>query len=355
MAVITLACGKLTVTTWGSAEMPLSLIPHNFASSLFPKNMFPTGTCFPKADIDGKAAPVSSMDFTQKDGVIQGFKWSSKRGRNLVFERSEVSTLVKLAEPDSPLLRLPGELRNKIYSYLYEDKEIKLIHYGDKTRFATSGEKEKAKGHEYKNAVRLDAIKDTCKQLYQETKGIYLPKAHITTIRKVFAKFIERKDPLLHGRTRNVTIIKGFDGLLRRRNVALVLFPIIDFCKANPQVSVRIWLDDLVYDPHDPIAFIRTGMLLRKAFRGERKFCFKKDKKAMEELRGGRRVEELDMPNMRLLSAYHQKFEDHEEFRRRVGILLKSGNPDAKKVMKAYGGDMHWMIDDVLRMFQQGM
>jgi hypothetical protein len=353
LAVITLACEKLTVTVWGSADMPMSLIPHNLRSSLFPDDMFPIGQCFPKADTNGSAESVSSMNFTQEGGSIVGFEWSSKRGRDLVFERSKDKSLIKLAEPESPFVRLPGELRNKIYNYLYEDEEIQLVHYGDKTRFATCGDR--TQGPKDEKDVRLDSIKDVCKQLYQETKGIFLPKARITTSRGVFAKFIQRKDTLLHGRLRHVNIVNGFKELLRRRNVAEVLFPIMDFCKSNPRVSVRIFLDDLIYDPHNPIAFIRKGMMIRKSFRDDRKFCFNDDKRAVRELRGGRGLEEVNVPNMKLLSARGQRFEGIARLRRRIAMLLRDRDADAKKIVDAYGGDRQWMFDEVLRMFMQGM
>lgn len=71
------------------------------------------------------------MWFNQKDGIITDFQWDSKRGRNLKFERSTATHLVKLAEPESPLLWLPPELRNKIYGFLYEDENIHLVDYGN--------------------------------------------------------------------------------------------------------------------------------------------------------------------------------------------------------------------------------
>ncbi|CAG5173592.1 uncharacterized protein ALTATR162_LOCUS7655 [Alternaria atra] len=91
--------------------------------------MFPISHYFPKADINGKTEGVSSIDFTQEGGSITEFEWSFKRGRDLVFERSKANDLIKLYEPESSFLRLPGEIRNKIYNYLYEDKEIKLFQY----------------------------------------------------------------------------------------------------------------------------------------------------------------------------------------------------------------------------------
>lgn len=266
------------------------------------------------------------------------FKWSSKRGRDLVFERSKANDLIKLGEPESSFLCLPGDRRNKIYNYLYEDKEIELVQYCNKTRFTTFSEKrKKVKCRKHWKDVQLSSTKDTCRQLYQETKGIFLPKARIATNRGVFAKFIQRKDISLHGRIRHVDVINGSKGLLRKRDVAAVLFPITDFCKSNPRVLVRIRLDDLIYDPNNPIAFIRTGMMLRKAFRNDRKFCFNDDKEATQEWRGGRNVAEVNVRNMRLLPACVQKFESVKILRGRVGSLLKKkrGDSDTKRIVEA--------------------
>jgi hypothetical protein len=113
--VISLACGKLTGTPWGSADMPMRLVPHNFKSSNFPPGLFPIGDYYPKAGVDGKGEEgVTHMNFTQDNGVITRFTWTSKRGKNLHFERI---TDASLAQPHSPLFRLPGELHNKMYVY----------------------------------------------------------------------------------------------------------------------------------------------------------------------------------------------------------------------------------------------
>jgi hypothetical protein len=64
-------------------------------------------------------------------------------------------------------------------------------------------------------------------------------------------------------------------------------------------------------------------MMLRKAFRNDRKFCFNDDKEATQEWRGGRNVAEVNVRNMRLLPACVQKFESVKILRGRVGSLLK--------------------------------
>ena len=72
--VIALACGKLTATPWGSADMPICMVPHNFSSSKFPPGLFPIGTCYPRPDVDVKAEEgVTHMNFTQEDGMINRF------------------------------------------------------------------------------------------------------------------------------------------------------------------------------------------------------------------------------------------------------------------------------------------
>jgi hypothetical protein len=164
---------------------------------------------------------------------------------------------------------------------------------------------------------------------------------------------MNRRDALLHGRTRNVALIDGFQGLLRRRDVATRLSLINDFCKRKPQTTVRVRLNDFIYNSRDPVAFICTGMLLRKALRGDRKFNFNNDKKALQELCGGRAIAGLDVPKMKLAPAWNKQFEGMRKFESRVANLLSKGDPDMKMIVEAYQEDRGWLYDDVLRQFTQ--
>ena len=45
LLVFMLARGRLTVTVWASADIPMVLLPHSMRSSTFPADMFPIGVC----------------------------------------------------------------------------------------------------------------------------------------------------------------------------------------------------------------------------------------------------------------------------------------------------------------------
>jgi hypothetical protein len=107
--------------------MPMRLVPHDFKCEDFLPGLFLIGDCYPKADVNGKSEEgITHIDFTQANGSITGFIWTFKRGKNILFERITNAPLLKLAEPESAFLRLPGELRNKVFNYIFEDQTIKL-------------------------------------------------------------------------------------------------------------------------------------------------------------------------------------------------------------------------------------
>jgi hypothetical protein len=118
---------------------------------------------------------------------------------------------------------------------------------------------------------------------------------------------------------------------------------------------VRIRLDDFIYDIRDPVAFLRADMLLRRAFRGDAKTAFKSDRKAVLELRGGRSMADLEVPNVKLVSAWGKHFPGIQKLKDRVGMLLAEGDEDMKKILEAYRGHWGWLFDDTLWLFKQGI
>jgi hypothetical protein len=349
--VITASGRKLTLVIWGTANMPIGIVPYNYRSSLFPADLFPIAQCWPQPNVEGRADSMSFMYFkrssdeevTQGKAIISGFEWKDKH-----FESFTQGPLRNLANPVAPLLRLPMELRSKIYGYLFENKDVALVSYGNSARFSTRDGNLPA-------PVRLDGIKDVCRQLFQETKGIYLAHARISTNRPNFMKLIRRTDALLHGRMQNVNIKSGFEHFIRNRDVADRLFPIIDFCLQYPHINVRLIVEDFRFDNAHPVAFIRTGMVIREALRGNGRICFKDDEQAVEEWRGGRSLARLDAPKMRIVAYKEVGWEGMNGIERRVRALLKNKHVDMKRIMRVYAWDQVALFRDILAHYDQGI
>jgi hypothetical protein len=184
---------------------------------------------------------------------------------------------------------------------------------------------------------RLDGMKDACRQLRQEIKGIYLLHAHISTNHSNFFKLIAQNESLIHGRMQHVNVVKGFQNL--PRSVSAHLFPIIDFCKSYSHVTVRCRIGDWRYNAGDPVAFLRTGMIISAALRSDHKRSCKENKGAIEDWRAGRTVAQLNAPKMRLVPGRGHGFAGIVKFRQRIKVLI--GKEDVVKgIMDAYHGSV---------------
>ncbi|KAF1840366.1 uncharacterized protein K460DRAFT_259046, partial [Cucurbitaria berberidis CBS 394.84] len=209
----------------------------NFSSSLFPPDLFYIGDCWPKASVNMVSKKVTQMHFSQEGGRITGFTWDCDSGTGkLYFERSAAAELQGLAKPISPLLRLPGELRNKIYGYLFIDEVLELGAHGDGIQFIHRRE-------DLASGQTVHTLASVCQQLHQETHGLPLTTARLVTTRRDFLKLLDRKDDLINCRMRQVRIVSGFENLVKSRNIAS-MSPIIDFCREHPHVEVRITIGD---------------------------------------------------------------------------------------------------------------
>ncbi|KAA8617223.1 hypothetical protein PtrSN002B_007022 [Pyrenophora tritici-repentis] len=180
------------------------------------------------------------MSFDHTDGKITSFNWDAPDnpyvGSDVMFTRSEDKTWANVAAPTAPLLRLPTEIRHKIYEYLFPHPNISAVLSKKKVVCKFSG----AGGEE----VHTDAINSVCRQLYQETAGFWLTQANVTMVRATLAQLIRGPDEIFLGRMREVTLITGFQRLMSKKDFDARLCPVLDLTKTFTQLRIKIKFDD---------------------------------------------------------------------------------------------------------------
>lgn len=332
MVIANLDNARLVLTIWNSAHVPYEVRPSNSLTTKLTGNLFDAATCWPMPGGSGASDRASNIHFEQDGGQITGFTWddpqNTKIGQKSTFTRTTDPTLASLAEPKAALLLLPAEIRNKIYGYIFNDERITVIAYGNKARLCVT---ENGKASRPK-----DAIVDVCRQLRQETKGIFLWNTQVSTDLDNFSRLINVNDPLVIGRLNRISILSGFRGLFKEQNFAEKIHPIIDFCFKHPHIEVRIRLGDWRYYPVNPGAFTRMGMVIDHAIRGYTRCRWKQDLALVGAWRGDRTVAQLDAPNLRILEARGHKFEGTVKFKKRVVTLIKQGDIRMKEVIDVY-------------------
>ncbi|KAI2479318.1 hypothetical protein Ptr902_09529 [Pyrenophora tritici-repentis] len=159
------------------------------------------------------------MSFDHTDGKITSFNWDAPDnpyvGSDVMFTRSEDKTWANVAAPTAPLLRLPTEIRHKIYEYLFPHPNISAV---------------------------LSKKKVVCK--FSETAGFWLTQANVTMVRATLAQLIRGPDEIFLGRMREVTLITGFQRLMSKKDFDARLCPVLDLTKTFTQLRIKIKFDD---------------------------------------------------------------------------------------------------------------
>ncbi|KAF2026031.1 hypothetical protein EK21DRAFT_27439, partial [Setomelanomma holmii] len=205
----------------------------------FPVDLFPLAVCWPmRVSSSGNYNELSvsrDVRFVQEDGKIIGFAWKmdAKIGK-LHFQRSMSEAVQQLCYQNVSLLRVPGEIRNKIYEYFFEERHLWIG--GTATDVAIKPVVNPG------TINRTNRIQYVCRQLWQETRGLEMQDATLFGVQDSFSNLIELRDPLLSSRIRKVEL-SGFNRLVTKRNTDSLLFPIIDFCFAEPQANVRLEIE----------------------------------------------------------------------------------------------------------------
>ncbi|KAI4934927.1 hypothetical protein J4E85_002789 [Alternaria conjuncta] len=154
-----------------------------------------------------------------------------------------------LANSATLLLRLPGELRNRIYEYaLQTDNDLQFTFHGIKhSCFVGLGA--------WDCYEDLNQLKLTCRQLYKETAGL---EAQVNRVHFVshwshrdlgpgeqFLTFIQHSAANKRGQFRNITLWVDqfpYQQSLERRGILLEL---AEYCRQHPHVNIRYVVSDL--------------------------------------------------------------------------------------------------------------
>ncbi|KAF1831076.1 hypothetical protein BDW02DRAFT_650155 [Decorospora gaudefroyi] len=201
-----------------------------------------------------------------------------------------------LWQPDSPLLRLPRELRDHIVNYILTPEDGLLFQWGgvDERSYFIKLAIREDEGRQ--DSDEFNQVKFACRQLYAETACIELHfnETHFSDAQHPelgpsvrFQEFIEQCAPLHVSKITQVTLDIKYDAevdlpqdMIMRQTHELQ--PIVDFCQKNPHMTVNYMIVSFVdaldgnwsrwYPqdgcPSDPLCFMATGIWLVYLFRG---------------------------------------------------------------------------------------
>ncbi|KAF2240957.1 hypothetical protein BU26DRAFT_572195 [Trematosphaeria pertusa] len=188
----------------------------------------------------------------------------------------------------SRLLQLPGELRNRIYEYVLTDPSPLGLQYSEQFVGGTCISKPWLKPRfEGMRDKEITKIKYVCRKLYAETAGLEIK---FNSLRfsdsecpaRMFKDFLAICSPSKAAWIRTVVLRLGDYShciSVLQENIDTLL-PIADFCRRNPQATVKYTYGAWEYSPccEPPnsgrpfifaMEFIEAGVHLTKAFRGQ--------------------------------------------------------------------------------------
>ncbi|KAF1831075.1 hypothetical protein BDW02DRAFT_70361 [Decorospora gaudefroyi] len=180
---------------------------------------------------------------------------------------------------DSPFLRLPAELRNRIYELVLTSTEKRL-------RFADDGPCGKPRIYEpFPRFSKRDfnQLKYVCRELYQETAGLEA-KFNILEITggqwpkpgpaRIFNKFLRGCAPAKRRWFVKVILRQRHSGhsFMEIIEPASDVLPIADFCRQYPHVKVAYLVEGFEYKLYSVRRFIKAGYFITMAVRGRNLF-----------------------------------------------------------------------------------
>jgi hypothetical protein len=204
-----------------------------------------------------------------------------------IRQNNRLPVLLRYEPSASPLLKLPGELRNRIYQLALTTSKVIFLDPSNPTRFLDA-DIDIMMAHEDRREVNL--LKYTCRQLYKETTGIEIQfkRVEFSGYRQ---SLLKRAGPIrspgparaFYDFLSNCTATKAkclrevtlpFRPRLGRGPDAFVeseteLLAVDEFCRNHPRVNIRYvphWFDASVVVPR---RFILAGTYLSLQFRGK--------------------------------------------------------------------------------------
>ncbi|KAI2479912.1 MFS 1 domain containing protein [Pyrenophora tritici-repentis] len=195
-----------------------------------------------------------------------------------------------VAQPESALMCLPGEIRNKIYHYVFQaDGDLEFMHQSVRLPYARFdaplAKKSYIKVRGDKSGKEFNQVKYVCRGLYNETiclefkhNTIFFDSNFIETrgvlgAAQVFNMFIKECGPKASWLSRvelshHTTEKFFFTGL---KNTSSTFEGIEEFCRENSKCTVRFFVFDFKITPGDVTMFFDHGfdiywVLRHKAF-----------------------------------------------------------------------------------------
>jgi hypothetical protein len=176
---------------------------------------------------------------------------------------------------NSPLLKLPAELHNRIYHFALTTSKGLCLDPSNPTRFLDADAKE-----EYKKRKMINLLKFTCHQLYKETAGIEIKFNRVEFLgphqspgpAQAFNDFLSRCRATKARWLREVTLWFTDRDALSFGNCVeseAVLLPVVEFCCNYIYTNVRYMPQHFKFSANNPDRFIIIGVWLSLEFHGK--------------------------------------------------------------------------------------
>jgi hypothetical protein len=172
-------------------------------------------------------------------------------------------------------LKLPAELRNRIYQFAFTTSKGLYLDPSNPTRSLDADAKE-----EYKKRKTISLLKFTCHQLYKETAGIEIKFNRVELLdlhqspgpAQAFNDFLSMYTATKARWLREVTLrFFDRDTLSFGNSVEseAVLLPVVEFCRNHPLVNLRYMPQHFEFLATNPNCFIIIDVWLSLEFRGK--------------------------------------------------------------------------------------
>lgn len=237
-----------------------------------------------------------------------------------------------LEQPNSPLLCLPGELRNRIYGYTLE-YELGYIVYQYNTGYSLVGLPAVRKssfvgefsGFYDDEDKEFNQLKYVCRQLHTETACLELKfnsidfrgdldaKKAFRRPAQLFTEFLKECAPTKASWLSRVElelggpVITSFTRSAAPLESSVTLEIVADFCRMHPQCKVKYHIEAFIAED-DPVCFFTQGHFITRAVRHKKiqdlmdiDYLF--DSEEADGWATPRCVKRLDVPNFRIFPS----------------------------------------------------
>ncbi|KAI4706301.1 hypothetical protein J4E89_009035 [Alternaria sp. Ai002NY15] len=238
----------------------------------------------------------------------------------------ETKKIIDQNDAQSPLLKLPAEIRNRIARLACETETGFVWFLDDNGHIVTSSK--------FREAVSANPLNAVCKMLRAETKWLEIKMHKIKVESQAFVRMHTDKDLRLRQIKCGIEIAIIHQGefmIENRRRQA-----IFEYAKANPDIKIVVRITNWkVASAMIPLQyFVCLGWAMEKTLRGKKR-KFTGCTKAFASWEDGKAKEDLDLPNLRFFPS--MVFFGEDTFRRN----MNNGEERTfvKKLLKQYGSE----------------